>query len=448
MGKRKLLYILMALAAAGSVSAQSLSFQGNSLRVIEETPEKSTGLEMIYVLYSISGVTASYTSTSGNQIQWMQYGNLGGGHAEKVASTQNGNTSTLTSLEGDKGYIVQDGDRQYCFWITDYSQHRLRLTSVSTSADQECGISIIDVAGSGDPIRYYTINGQQKTIDQEITVEYNTQEWSDQMENFQQTLVSASFESFQSSYRLSPPNYCATRFTVTGDKFLRIWNWVESAESTTVEPTSVDAMTFAISESSADDDTAASNQIGSDDTDGLGGSAPCSISFQAYITDGVIHNEWQLTDDPTFEAIDYRFTTQDLDYTFLDEGTHYLRYIGSNSDGSCEYISDIYEVTIGESQLLIPNAFSPNGDGINDEWKVAYRSILKFDCHIFDRNGHQVCHLTSPDQGWDGKVGGKTVKSGVFYYVIQATGSDGKKYNKSGDINVVRYVGGTSTSSQ
>ncbi len=439
----------MSLAAGGSMSAQSLSFHGNSLRVIEETPEKSTGLEMIYVLYSISGVTASYTSTSGNQIRWMQYGNLGGGHAEEVASAQNGNTSTLSSLEGDKGYIVQDGDRQYCFWITDYSQHRLRLTSVSTSSDQECGVSIIDVAGSGAPIRYYTINGQQKTLDQEITVEYNTQEWSDQMENFQQTLVSASFESFQSSYRLSPPNYCATRFTVTGDKFLRIWNWEESAESVTIEPTSVDAMTFAISESSsADDDTAASNKIGSDETDGLGGSAPCSISFQAYVTDGVIHNEWQLTDDPTFEEIDYRFTTQDLDYTFLEEGTHYLRYIGSNSDGSCEYVSDTYEVSIGESQLLIPNAFSPNGDGVNDEWKVAYRSLLTFDCHIFDRNGHQVCHLTSPDQGWDGKVGGKTVKSGVFYYVIQATGSDGKKYNKSGDINVVKYVGGTSTSSQ
>lgn len=448
MGRTTLLYILAYCAAGLSASAQSLTFQGNSLKILEETPEKSTGLEKIYVLYSTDGVTASYSSSSDNKIQWLQYGNLGGGHAEEVPSSQVGKTSTLTTLEGDKGYIVEDGDRRYCFWITDYNKHRLRLTSVSVSPDQECGVSIIDVTGSGDPIRYFTINGMQRTLDQEISVEYYTKEWSDQIENFQQVSAEKSFESLQPTYRLTPPNYCATRFKITGDKFLKAWNWEETIESDAVSPHSVDARTFAVTDDNvAEADSIGSNQIGAGNTEGLGGSAPCNITFQAYITDGVIHNEWQLTDDPTFENIDFRFTTQDLDYTFLDEGVHYVRYIGSNSDGSCEYYSDVYEVSIGESQLLIPNAFSPNGDGVNDEWKVAYRSLLDFQCYIFDRNGHQVCHLTSPEQGWDGKIGGKTVDSGVFFYVIEANGTDGKKYKKSGDINVVKYVGGTGSSS-
>lgn len=445
---RKLIYALMLCAASVSASAQSLTFQGNSLKVIEEMPEKSSGLEKIYVLYSIQGVTVSYTSASGAGIKWYKYGNLGGGHAEEVASSQSGSTSTLASLEGDKGYIVEDGDRRYCFWITDYGSHRLKLTSVMASPDQECGVSTIEVQGTGDPIRYFTINGVQKTLDQQITVEYTSQEWSDQLENFQQVNVEKSFASLQPEYRLDPPNYCTTAFKVTGDRFLRIWNWEESVESSAVAPTSVDARTFAIAESSVDsDDSEGSNQIGSD-TEGLGGSAPCNITFQAFVTDGVIHNEWQMTSDPTFENIDYRFTTQDLDYTFLDEGTQYVRYIGSNANGSCEYIGDTYEISIGASQLLIPNAFSPNGDGVNDLWKVAYRSIESFKCHIFDRNGHQVCTLTSPDQGWDGKVGGKTVDSGVFYYVIEAKGTDGKRYKKSGDINIVKYVGGTSSANQ
>lgn len=433
----------MVCAGIFSAGAQSLSFQGNSIKVLEETPEKSTGLEKIYVLYSTAGVTASYTSPTGGNVRWMKYGNLGGGHAEEVESVQSGNTSTLPVLEGDTGYIVDDGGRNYCFWIVDYSRHRLSLESVNPSADIECGVSIIDVTGSGSPIRYFTINGMQKTLDQEITVEYHTQEWSEESRIFDNVAASKTFESLQPQYRLSPPNYCMSTFTVSGDKFLRQWNWAESVESPAVSPVSVDARTYAVVNSAADDDEAdASNQIGSGDQEGLGGSAPCDISFQAYVTDGVIHNEWQLTRDPNFENIDFRFTTQDLDYTFLDEGTHYLRYIGSNADGSCEYIGETYEVNIGESQLLIPNAFSPNGDGVNDLWKVAYRSLLEFQCHIFDRNGHQVCHLTSPDQGWDGKVGGKTVDSGVFYYVIEAKGTDGKKYAKSGDINVVRYVGG------
>lgn len=436
------MFLVMVCTVALGASAQSLQFEGNALRVLEETPEKSTGLEKIYVLYSTEGVSVSYSSPAGNRVQWLKYGNLGGGHAEPAESSQTGGKSILSSLEGDCGYIVEDGDRRYCFWITDYGRHRLRLKSASAAAEQECGASILEVTGEGDPIRYFTINGMQKTLDQEICVEYDTQEWSDQSENFVTARVVKKFESLMPQYRLTPPNYCATTFCVSGDKFLKAWNWEESVESSTSAPTSVDARTFAITRNDSEGETTnPDNQIGDNDNEGLGGSAPCDITFQAYVTDGVIHNEWQLTKDPSFENIDFRFTSQDLDYTFLDEGTHYLRYIGSNADGSCEYISDTYEVNIGESELLIPNAFSPNGDGINDEWKVAYRSLLDFQCHIFNRHGHQVCHLTSPDQGWDGKVKGKTVDSGVFFYVIEATGTDGKKYKKSGDINVVKYVG-------
>lgn len=452
--RKILLFFILTGCFSTPTFSQSLNFSGNSLKVLEEIPEKSTGLEKIYVLYSADGVTASYTSTSGNRINWLKYGNLGGGHAEEAASTQNGNTSVLTTLEGDKGYIVEDGDRRYCFWITDYLPHRLRLQSATPAVDQECGVTVIDVVGSGDPIRYYTINGMQKTLDQDITVEYTTQEWSENLNppNFEQIEVSKSFECLNNQYRLSPPNYCASSFKITGDRFLKAWEREEIVETSTIQPISVNAQTFAVQHSNVgSDDSSFSevgrNQIGGDKNEGLGGSAPCEISFQAYVTDGIVHNEWQLTRDPNFEEIDYRFTSQDLDYTFLEEGSHYLRYIGSNADGSCEYVGDTYEVSIGESQLHVPNAFSPNGDGVNDEWKVAYRSLISFRCSIFDRNGHEVCHLTSPDQGWDGKIGGKTVDSGVFYYVIEATGTDGKKYKKSGDINIVKYVGRSGTSS-
>lgn len=439
-------------AFALGAEAHSLTFSGNSLKVLEVTPEKSTGLEMIYVLYSTQGVSASYTSADGNQVNWMQYGNLGGGHAEDVASSQEGNVSTVASLAGDMGYIVDDGDRRYCFWVVDYSAHRLRLNSAVPASEQECGVTILSVDGVGEPIRYYSITGIQKILDQEIKVTYTTQEWIDSSNspNFTDVIAEISFESLLPEFRLSPPNYCASTFHISGDRFLKAWNWEESIETSTVQPYSVDARTFATQLSSSDissGETSGSNQIGSGDSEGLGGSAPCDISFEAFATDGIIHHEWQLTRDPSFEEIDYRFTTQDLDYTFVEEGTQYLRYIGSNADGSCEYFSDIYEVSIGDSQLKVPNAFSPNGDGVNDEWKVAYRSLLDFQCSIFDRQGHLVCRLTSPDQGWDGKVGGKTVQSGVFFYVIEATGTDGKKYKKSGDINIVKYVGISGTSS-
>ena len=106
----------------------------------------------------------------------------------------------------------------------------------------------------------------------------------------------------------------------------------------------------------------------------------------------------------------------------------------------------MYTIGIGASDLRIPNAFSPNDDGVNDVWKVAYRSLLDFKCWIFDRYGNQIFHFTDPSKGWDGKYKGKTVKPGVYYYVIEAKGSDGTKYKKSGDINIVNYKkAGTAT---
>ena len=157
------------------------------------------------------------------------------------------------------------------------------------------------------------------------------------------------------------------------------------------------------------------------------------------MTDAVIHDEWQIASDPDFEYIIYRFNERDLNYTFNDEGQYYVRFVGSNDDGSCEAFGDTYEIGIGASELRIPNAFSPDGDGVNDIWKVGYRSLIEFRCWIFDRNGNQLYYFDRPEDGWDGKYKGKIVGPGVYFYVIEATGADGRKYKQGGDINIIRY---------
>ncbi|WP_305257394.1 T9SS type B sorting domain-containing protein [uncultured Duncaniella sp.] len=96
-------------------------------------------------------------------------------------------------------------------------------------------------------------------------------------------------------------------------------------------------------------------------------------------------------------------------------------------------------MAVGASSLKCPNAFSPNGDGINDEWKVSYSGIVGFECSIFDRYGHKMISFSDPSQGWDGRHNGKNVPSGAYYYVIKARGADGKDYKLSGDINIVNY---------
>ncbi|MDE6488825.1 MAG: gliding motility-associated C-terminal domain-containing protein, partial [Paramuribaculum sp.] len=60
---------------------------------------------------------------------------------------------------------------------------------------------------------------------------------------------------------------------------------------------------------------------------------------------------------------------------------------------------------------------------------------------IFNRWGVKVAEFHDPALGWDGRYNGKLAPAGVYYYVIKAVGSDNKKYNLSGDINIVRYTG-------
>ena len=70
---------------------------------------------------------------------------------------------------------------------------------------------------------------------------------------------------------------------------------------------------------------------------------------------------------------------------------------------------------------------------------MSYKSLIDYECHIFNRWGKELFQSKDPAQGWDGKYGGKYVPAGVYFYVIKAKGSDGRKYNKSGDINIINY---------
>ena len=159
-------------------------------------------------------------------------------------------------------------------------------------------------------------------------------------------------------------------------------------------------------------------------------------------TDAAIFTEWQMAHDPEFDNIYIRMNDPVTTYTFREQGTTYVRFIASNASGSCDYVGPTYEVTIGESRLECPNAFSPGAsEGVNDIWKVSYKSIVSFECHIFNRWGIKMKSFTDPADGWDGKYNGKLVPSGVYYYVIKAHGADGKEYNLKGDINIINYNG-------
>ena len=428
-----LLISLLMLALA--VRAQ-VSFQYSEKPVMEITPDKNTGLNKIYVLYDGGGVQMKYTAKSTlTPVTWYKYEELGGGYAEEVTDVvRNGAETYVPQVETECGYIIEEGTDRTYIWVVDYGQHVLRLNSIETEPASDCGTVTLHVNGGGEDIVYYTITGVRKTLSRDITIDFNTLTWDESKLEWIQTPTTETEENFKSTIVLPAP-YCNTTFTISGDRFLKFWHEGQTKESDTYDTNAVDIRAYARQETREID-----NEKTEETGEILGGSAPANIIFEAYCSDAVVHKEWQMATDPNFNDIVLRLSGELTDQTFEEAGTTYWRFIGSNGDGSCEAISDTYTVNIGESELLCPNVFSPGvTEGVNDVWKVSYKSIIEFKCVIFNKWGNKIIELNDPSQGWDGTYKGKLVKPGVYYYVLEARGSDGKVYKKGGDINIIRY---------
>jgi gliding motility-associated-like protein len=87
--------------------------------------------------------------------------------------------------------------------------------------------------------------------------------------------------------------------------------------------------------------------------------------------------------------------------------------------------------------IFIPNAFSPNEDGINDAFGVTGNNILNFHLYIFNRFGEQVAHLTTPKEKWNGYYKGKPCDMGSYYYVLNYRNSRGVSKLLKGDISLI-----------
>lgn len=106
---------------------------------------------------------------------------------------------------------------------------------------------------------------------------------------------------------------------------------------------------------------------------------------------------------------------------------------------SCVY-SQSNEIELIQSPLLhVPNAFSANGDGLNDSWGIRDVFVKDFDLQIFDRWGKLIYRSTDKNQDWNG-VGndGIIYPSDVYVYLVTYTGWDGSAYTKTGNVTILR----------
>lgn len=431
--KSRILSVSILLAFGLSAKA-GLTVEGSSYPAVAVTPPASTGLSAVYVVYGAKDVKLAYTSESGSRdVRWLVYDERGGGYAEELAQVaRDGAVTTLSSPEANRGYIIEDGAKRLYFWLVDYAGNEFSVSGVTFPSEQDCGTVSMDIECKCPTITYYSVTGVPKVLDREITVTYNTLEWNADSDAYDGIETVATVANLSERQILTAP-LCDTQFVISGDKFLTQWGMAQTFATDVFHTTSIDFQTSAVQ-----DRRESGNEQGNSE-DVLGGSAPAKVTFSAVCTDAVAYKEWQISRSQDFSTVDYRFNDETIEHTFTEQGTYYVKFIGSNADASCSSEGDVYTVTIGESLLECPNAFSPDASpGYNDEWKVSYKSIIEFKCWIFDRYGNKMTEFDDPSAGWDGKYKGKYVKPGVYYYVIEAKGADGKQYKKKGGINILR----------
>lgn len=175
------------------------------------------------------------------------------------------------------------------------------------------------------------------------------------------------------------------------------------------------------------------------------GSAPLKAHFKANpqdVGDYIPLYEWRIrrTTDTSPFLIRY---DEDIDYEFTESGAFVIELNISFVHGTdtLEFVMDSpFTVNVSESQLEFPNAFSPNGDGINDIFKAkeGYKSIVSFEAAVFSRWGKKLYEWRDLDGGWDGRSGGHDVPDGAYYLVVKARGADGRNYNIKKVINILR----------
>lgn len=429
-----LLILLVAPAAIAGVTVGYPAGYGEPMVAVESEP--ASGLDGgIFVAPAIDGLRISFDDP---QARWSIFDSRGAAYAESVTpSGSDASSSWIDSPRGDLGYAVESAGRTVYFWLVDYSAHTFipgDLTIVAESGD--CSRASVLSSGSGDDITVYGITGRRFVVDRQIQLSYNTLAWDEGASAFRETELVETYPSLRGSMSVAAP-LCQTSFHLTGDRFLKAWGREESATSPVCGPYAIDCHTTATQHT---DDSDNSNEVVDVTSGDLGGSAPSVVTFTAEVTDGVIFHEWQFSRSESFEDIYLRVQDLEVTHTFEDAGTEFVRLHCADASGECDLYSTVYIVSIGNSMLKCPNAFTPfNRDGVNDEWRVTYSSLVSFECHIFNRNGHKIATLTHPSQGWDGRYGGKDVPAGVYYYVIKARGSDGRDYNLSGDINILNY---------
>jgi gliding motility-associated-like protein len=126
-------------------------------------------------------------------------------------------------------------------------------------------------------------------------------------------------------------------------------------------------------------------------------------------------------------------SAQNPSNTFTGAGTYTVTLVTIDANGCIDSSQSIVTTLEG---IVIPNVFSPNGDGTNDEFYIPNSGLKEYKIEIFDRWGVKIFESTAPAIHWDGRsTSGNVCTDGTYYFVLHAI-TDTRDYSTTGFITL------------
>ena len=380
-------------------------------------------IDYVVLFKQIDSQSAIHYTGSKSPVNWYDY------NGTLLLS----NSDQFLMPENNNGYCVIAGSGMtsdtVTFYVLDYKEYQPSFTSltVDESYVNSCEEARLVLDGDIRPMSYLTPSKSSRPLPQIYKLSYNTLSWSGDgwTESAIDTLVSAS-----NRWDVKAP-LTSTTFKLTDITYMEELGIVDtiSIESDVYQAIAIDIHPTSITEIRT-----AKNEIDRpSEASSIKGSAPLVIQFLANANEPVAeYYDWKVKRG---SDILVQRSEKEHRYTFEEAGIYDVTLNVTNTTGCSDTASFRIEVSI--SSLRVPNVFTPNGDGKNDEFRVAYRSLLSFSGHLYNRWGRKVFTWTDPQKGWDGTINGQPASPGVYFYVIQAEGSDGVKYKLKGDVTLI-----------
>jgi gliding motility-associated-like protein len=129
---------------------------------------------------------------------------------------------------------------------------------------------------------------------------------------------------------------------------------------------------------------------------------------------------------------------EDTEFTYTSLGSYIVSLTVTDDQGCVDVATDTITVE-GESFLIVPNVFTPNGDNVNDVFVMNALYISSFKGAIFNRWGRLMYEWDDVTGGWNGLApNGAQASEGTYYYVVSGEGEDGKRYELQGHFMLMR----------